>query len=166
MLVKLKNVRLNFGHLFEASVSPKFPNNDPKYGGTFLMDKSTKHGKDAVKLLAKVRDEVLGENVVKADKMLITDGDEPGQHEANAGLFIVKAANKNRPVVVDAEGNGSVAADGLFYDGCYVNVALDVYYYADMKGVFATLLGVQFASDGDTLGVRRYTADEMFGNEG
>lgn len=159
MLVKLKNVRINFASLFEPTVSPKFPKNDPKYQVTLLLDK--KADKDKISALAKACEEVLPNNA-RVDKHPLVDGDAPGQHELNAGLFTVRAGSKRRPVVVNSDGAALSDSDGVIYDGCYCNIALDVYYYADMKGVFVTLLGVQFAKDGEPLGRRVYSPDEMF----
>lgn len=161
-LVKLKNVRVNFANVFEPTVSPKFPKNDPKYSIMLMLEKGTKQGRAHIAALTTARDAVLNGKTVADDKALLIDGDQPGQHEANAGLFTVKASNKQRPVVVDQQMAPLVAGDGVIYDGCYCNVTLDVYYFADMKGVFATLLGVQFAGDGEPLGRPRYTAEQMF----
>ena len=158
MLVKLKNVRINFAALFEPTVSPKFPKNDPKFQITLLLDKK----KDAEKIstVAKALDEVAAGK--RLDKHPLVDGDGEGQHEANAGLYTVKATSKRRPVVVGKDGEALTAEDGVIYDGCYCDVALDVYYYADMKGAFATLLGVKFVKDGEPLGRRVYSTEDMF----
>lgn len=159
-LVKLKNVRINFASLFEPYTSPKFPKNDPKYQVTLLLSKTNKADCASISALAKACDEQAGGK--RVDKHPLVDGDAAGQHELNAGLYVVRASNKRRPVVVGKEGEALTEADGVIYDGCYCNVALDVYYYADMKGVFITLLGVQFAKDGEPLGRRTYTPEDMF----
>lgn len=159
-LVKLKNVRINFASVFEPFVSAKFPNNEPKYQITLLLDKEIKSDRDMVASLAKACDEAAGG--AKVLKHPLIDGDEPGQHENNAGYYLVRPSNKRRPVVVGKDGEALTEADNVIYDGCYCNVALDVYYYPKMKGVFATLLGVQFAGDGEPLGRRGYTPEDMF----
>ena len=68
----------------------------------------------------------------------------------------MKARTKKRPTVLHSKKNGSenlVKEDGIIYSGCYVNALIDDSFYCYTNysgGVSASLLGVQFAGDGES----------------
>lgn len=165
MIFKFRDVRQNFGRLFEAERNPKFPKNDPKFSVTLMLDKTNpEHAKMAKDFMAVVDEVAAGRPF---DNEAVIDGDAPGSHEANAGLYLVRAsaAEDRRPHTVGKDKRPVVKADGVFYDGCRINATVDVYYSKQYKKVCAELLGVQFHADAESLGRRELGVDEMFDDD-
>jgi hypothetical protein len=91
-------------------------------------------------------------------------------YDGYTGLWYVTAKNKTRPTVRDRNPTVLLTEeDGRPYSGCYVNGIIDVYGMSDpkRKGVFATLMGVQFVRDGDAFsGSGRVAGDDEFADLG
>jgi len=88
-------------------------------------------------------------------KLCFKDGDESDRPEQQ-GHWTLKAKTKKRPTVIHNKANGSenlVIADGVIYSGCYVNALIDASFYCYTKygkGISASLLGIQYAGEGES----------------
>lgn len=170
MQVFLNNVRISFPDLFVPKALEQ--GQTPKYGADFIITDDTqvlavkadgtKVKTTMDKVLEAVANEAWDENGAKMLKALepskkcYRDGDTKmnrgGEiYDGYEGTHYVAAKNKARPTVIDRDRTPLTEDDGKPYSGCYVNVKIDVYAMTDMKrkGVFASLLGVQFVKDGD-----------------
>jgi hypothetical protein len=167
--VILKNVRLTFPQLFE----PKQVNGqgEAKYSAAFLFPRShacvaalqaailaaaTEQWKDkAPAMLAQLK---------AADKICVHDGDAKSDYAGYAGNLFLNASKNVRPLVLDRDRTPLTAADGKPYSGCYVNAMVDIWAQDNKFGkrVNASLMGVQFLTDGERLaGGVTATADDF-----
>lgn len=192
-LVQIKKARGTWMHLFKpqtGKVDAKTGNvGDSKYNGNFIIDADSQAAKDIRAAMEEVAVAQWGDNGVKimdklgGDKRCLRDGDDMLDKEGNnrpefEGKLYVVASNKTQPGIFhkfkDPETGKARALttdDGTIYGGCYVNVQLDIYAMdkpADgIKGVFATLRGVQFSADGERLsGNSTSSADEFDAEDG
>jgi len=169
--VTINGARGTFLHLYEKQKALDEDGHD-KYSGNFIIP--TDH--PAVPLIKAAMIEAAtgkwGENGVKvmaafeSRQKCLRNGDLCVDKQGNtrngfAGNFYVVASNQNLVGLysnLKDPGTGKARAltvdDDTLYDGCYVNVLIDVYAIdrPKVKGVFAELRGVQFAGDGDRLG--------------
>lgn len=184
----LKNVRLSYPDIWKPG-KPMNPGDTPKYGAQFIFDPDGDAAAVAKAALTASAQEVFGENwqrvvgamektkkcLRKGDDNLTKDGAIRDGYEGQ--LYLV-ARNKAKPLVI----GGKKGSDGQFpvlteeggkpYGGCYVNVKVDI---KAMKGreqipnqIYATLLTIQFVSDGEAFGAAPGTAegfDEVEGAE-
>ena len=88
---------------------------------------------------------------------------------AYAGMKVVNASNKNRPVIVDTDGRTPLAAeDNKPYSGCYAKVVVRFYGTENGgRGLFAGFEAIQFLKDGEPLsgGGTRVRAEDVFTDE-
>jgi len=156
MLVKLKNVRLAFPQLWEATTVNG--EGKPAFSAAFLFAKThpaykeVEAGIDAV-AKEKWKDKapaVLKELRAK-DRTCLHDGDLKSEYDGYAGNFSISSRNEKRPLVIDADKSVLTVADGRPYGGCYVNANVDIWPQDNAYGkrVNATLVGVQFYKDGE-----------------
>lgn len=159
MKVKLTNVRLSFPDLFEAvQYQGQGPHN---YRASFLFgaDHPAKAAVDAaIKAVAadKWKDkagQVLAGIFGNANKCCLVDGNTKA-YDGYAGNWCLSATrpqDKGRPLVIDGAKSPLVAEDGKPYAGCFVNASVEFWAQDNSfgKAVRCTLLGVQFARDGD-----------------
>ncbi|PHM33300.1 DUF2815 family protein [Xenorhabdus innexi] len=157
MKISLKNVRLAFPELFEATqVNGQ---GDFKYRSNFLIPKERKElvaeieaailkvatdkwGAKAAGILKTIR----GNNM----RFNFRDGDDKPDYDGYAGHMYISASNKARPLVIDRDRTPLTAQDGRPYSGCYVNATISIFAYDNNgKGISASLGGVQFFRDGD-----------------
>lgn len=180
MQLKLKNVRLSFPELQEAT---QFNGKGPfKYRAAFIVDpKSPEHKmvNDAITAVIKekwpTKAAVLGPDI-RADKKRCgyQNGDKK-DYDGYAGNWIIgssrDAKRDGRPKVLDAnkahvfkdDGTYHPGMEGKLYSGCYVNAILDVYAYDnEEKGVAFGLAGVQFYRDGDAFSGGKRVSDDDF----
>jgi hypothetical protein len=157
MQLKLRNVRLAFPALFEAKTVNG--EGDPAFSACFLLDPADPQVKAIHTAIDQTATEKWGAKAPamlvqarKADKVCLHDGDLKATYEGFPGMLFVSARNRVRPTVLDADKSPLVAADGKPYAGCYVNAVLDLWAQDNNYGkrVNATLMGVQFARDGDS----------------
>lgn len=157
MQLKLRNVRLAFPALFEAKTVNG--EGDPAFSACFLLDPADPQVKAIHTAIDQTATEKWGAKAPamlvqarKADKVCLHDGDLKATYEGFSGMLFVSARNRVRPTVLDADKSPLVAADGKPYAGCYVNAVLDLWAQDNNYGkrVNATLMGVQFARDGDS----------------
>ena len=149
MSIKLNNVRLSFPSLFQKA---QFNGEETKYEATFLLDK-VKHAAVIKEIEAAIQQKVASElkgAKVPADKLCLRDGDEV-EYDGYSGHMTLKASTKKRPLVLNKDKSPLTEADGVVYSGCYVNAIIDLWGQNNSYGkrINATLLGVQFAADGE-----------------
>ena len=109
------------------------------------------------------------------DKLPLRDGDLKAKFEGFAGNHVLSAncaggeteALAKRPKVFDAQARELPADTGIVYSGCYVNALVE--FYGDSRygeAVNCSLLGVQFAKDGDAFAGSVAHADDFEATEG
>lgn len=149
MSIKLNNVRLSFPSLFQKA---QFDGTETKYEATFLLDK-VKHATTIKQIeeaiAAKIASDLKGAKV-PANKLCLRDGDEV-EYDGYGGHMTLKASTKKRPLVLNKDKSPVTEADGVVYSGCYVNAIVEFWAQNNQFGkrINATLLGVQFAADGE-----------------
>lgn len=173
--VLLKNVRLSFPDLFQPGNPPAGSVGTPKFGGQFIFSPSSDAYKVAAAEVLKVATEKFGKNAqailseLSSDKKCLRKGDanrdKAGEvRNGYEGNFYITARNKTRPLVIDRDKSPLTEADGKPYGGCYVNVTIDIYAHDKPglgKRIDATLLAVQFVSDGDSFGGSKGSVDDF-----
>ena len=156
MKIKLANVRLAFPALFEA----KTVNGEgkPAFSATLLIEASDKQIAMINAAIETVASEKWGAKAAamlttmrKADKVALHDGDTKAQYSGFEGCMFISARNPIRPLVINSDKTPLTAQDGKPYAGCYVNASVELWAQDNSYGkrVNATLMGVQFARDGD-----------------
>lgn len=187
-IVILKNVRLSYPDLHKPG-KPLNPTDTPKYGGQFIFAPDSEAAAAAKNALSQAAQDVFGANwqaivgAMEKSKKCLRKGDENltrdgAVRDGYAGNLYLVARNKVKPLIIgplkDASGNFPVLTEesGKPYGGCFVNVKVEV---KAMKAkeqipnqVYATLLTVQFAGDGESFGAAPGTAegfDEVAGAE-
>jgi hypothetical protein len=163
MSIKLNNVRLSFPSLFQKA---QFDGAETKYEATFLLDK-VKHASVIKEIDAAIKSKIIADLKgarVPAEKLCLRDGDET-EYEGYAGHMTLKASTKKRPLVLNKDKSPLTEEDGVVYSGCYVNAIIDLWTQNNNYGkrINATLLGVQFAGDGEAFssGGSTATADDF-----
>lgn len=186
--VILKNVRLSYPDLHK----PGKPLNDgdtPKYGAQFIFDQDSSAAIEAKNALTAAAKETFGENwqaivsAMEKSKKCLRKGDDNltkdgAVRDGYGGKLYLVARNKAKPLLIggrkDANGQFPVLTEesGKPYGGCFVNVKVDI---KAMKAkdripnqIYASLLTVQFVSDGEAFGAAPGTSegfDEVEGAE-
>lgn len=188
-IVILKNVRLSYPDLWKPGKAPPSakPGEQGKYGGQFIMDPDSEAAKAAQEALIASAKETFGANwqaivaemdkskkcVRRGDSNLTKDG---AVRDGYAGKLYVVARNKAKPLIIGpkkgADGQFPVLTEegGKPYGGCYVNVKVDIKAMKAFETVpnqiYATLLTVQFVSDGEAFGAAPGTAEGFDDVEG
>ncbi len=185
-VVILKNVRLSYPDLWK----PGKPMNDgdtPKYGAQFIFDKDSEAAAAAKAALTQAAQETFGANwqaivgAMEKSKKCVRNGNDNLTKEGSirdgyADKLYLVARNKSKPLVIGPrrgpDGQFPVLTEdgGKPYGGCYVNVKVDI---KAMKAkdripnqIYATLLTVQFVSDGEAFGAAPGTAEGFDDVEG
>lgn len=162
-MIVVKNVRLSYPSLWKPS---GVEGSEPKYNATFLIEKDSDAAKQIEAEIERVAAEAFGkssEAILKkqdsGDRRLLKDGDtkltkEGDPADGYPGHYYLKAANKQKPKVVNRDRSELGEADGKPYGGCYVNVQLDFWPQNNKFGKFVNvkLLAVQFWEDGASFG--------------
>lgn len=159
MKITLKNVRLSFPDLFEAT---QFQGAGPSnFGASFLIDPTSptiEIIEGAIKSVAAEKWAAKAPAVLKSlegnsQKSCFYSGDSKTYdgYEGNMVLSAKRAEDKGRPMVVDKDNTPLVAQDGKPYAGCTVNASVELWAQDNQygKGIRATLRAVQFVKDGD-----------------
>ncbi len=98
------------------------------------------------------------------DVGLLHDGNTQ-RSDGFADMLFISARADQRPSTFNRDRSQITAEDGIIYSGCYVNLKIDVWAQDNQYGkrINATLLGVQFVSDGDSFaaGAPPATADDF-----
>jgi hypothetical protein len=155
-IVKIKGARLAFPQLFEAKSFDG--EGEGAYSGSFIIAKDNPAIKEIEEVMVKLATEKWGTKAaaelktLKAQgKVALRDGDDKADYDGFPGNMYISARNKSRPLVIDRDKTPLTKADGRPYGGCIVNVNIDLWVQANNFGkrINATLVGVQFAGDGD-----------------
>lgn len=156
--VNLANVRITFPHLFEPKAAEA--GQKAKYSASFLMAKDHPGVAQIKEAIVKAANEKWGakaEGILKelfaANKLCLHDGDGKASYAGYAGNLFVNASNDARPLVIDGSKAPLTQADGKPYSGSYVNAKISIWAQDNKYGkrVNASLMGVQFARDGERL---------------
>lgn len=167
----LKNVRLAFPNVFEASsVNGE---GDPRFGATFIIEGDDPQLAALNKVIEAVAKEKWG---AKADvnlkalrgagKVALRNGDEKANYDGFEGNWFIAASSKAnaRPTVVDGQRQPLTERDGKIYAGCYVNASIEIWAQDNAYGkrINATLRGIQFVRDGEAFGGGRPAQADEF----
>jgi len=150
MKIALKNVRLSFPSLFQKA---QFNGIDGKYEATFLLHKKD-HAKEIAEIEAGIKAMIAKDlKGVKlgSDKLCLRDGDDV-EYQGYSDHMSFKASTKKRPLVIAKDKSPLTEDDGVIYGGCYVNGSVELWAQNNEYGkrINGTLLGVQFARDGES----------------
>lgn len=158
--VKLVDVRLSFPDLFEAV---QFDGKGPfNYGASFLIEPGSANDKAVQAALVKAANDkwaakgpaILSAAKANPQKICYISGDLK-EYDGYAGMMALSAKrgqDKGRPGVYDRDPRRVLSVeDGKPYAGCYVNATVEFWAQDNSfgKAVRCTLIGVQFARDGD-----------------
>lgn len=179
----LKNVRLAFPNVFSprAMKDEKTGETRKRHDATFIFSPEHEAFTAVQQAIIKVAKQKWGDDkglayakaLLQRDQTCLHNGDLKAlKYDGFAGNWYVSASNKTRPAVVHcvkdpATGKAKVLteADGVIYAGCYVNAIIEVYPFEGREGkkdgIYATLLGIQFAGDGDAFGGRTASPDDF-----
>ncbi len=164
--IQLQKVRLAFPQLFQAKA---INNGSARYSAALIIDPKSQASKDIrAQMLAAAKGKFgddKGEAVLakltkenrvcyRTEERANKEGDV---YEGFQGMHSLNAANKVRPLVIDADKSPLTAEDGRPYAGCYVNAIVEIWAQNNPdptigRRLNCTLLGVQFAGDGDAFG--------------
>lgn len=174
--VYLKGVILSYPHLHERQKANEEA--EPKFSASFLIDPSTKVGKQNIKKIeaamkaARDAKNVKASVKIKDTRLCYLDGNDNTDDEGNvkAGyedMMYIKASNKD-PVRLLTRKKGEVDPEkSPFYGGCEVEAMLGLYYTTKGggPGLFASLDGVRFWDDGTPFGKPPIDDDEWDDDE-
>jgi len=161
--IMLKNVRLSFNSIFEASDFEGDQNF--AYNAKVLIEKGSEAEKQIKKALLETANDAFGGKGTEIIKKVQADPAQfclqPSSQDENMMVLATKRKQKaGRPMVVDIDRSPLTHDDGKPYPGCYVNLLCRPWAMAS-KGkhwIRCGLEGVQFVKDGEAFG-QRVTAD-------
>ena len=169
--ILLKNVRLAFPNLFEATTVAG--EGKPRYSATLVMTPDhpqlveIQQAQQAVaqaKWGAKAA--AIAKGLEKQDKLALHDGDTKVKYDGFAGNFFISAAAQENaaPTVVDSDKSPLSARSGRPYAGCFVNASIELWAQDNNYGqrVNAQLRGIQFYRDGDSFSAGRPADSDEF----
>ena len=173
MKLILKNVRLSFPDLFTAV---QYEGTGPfSYRCSLLVPANSKQKKEidaAILAVAKEAFQDKAESVIskaRAGKtgVCFNDGNarEYDGYADHWYLTATKAQDKGRPDIRDRDGKTPLTAeDGRPYAGCFCNAIVDLWAQNNKFGqtVRCTLVGIQFAKDGEAFSGGAVIADGDF----
>lgn len=153
--IRLNNVRLSFPHLFTPQPNREDATKPAKFNAVFLLDEET-HS-ETIEYLQGIGQDLakdLGMKKLPDSKSFLKPGEEKDEIEGFEGCYFVTASNTRRPLCLSADKEPLTEADGVLYPGCYVNAVIQVWPQDNKWGkrVNASLEGVQFYQDGESLG--------------
>lgn len=169
ILVKLRNCRLSFPVLYTPKADDK---GKLKYSAAFLFDKNSDAGrKNIAEIKAAIQLHIKNKNKgtqLPSGKVCLREGTEKEFDGYGEGVMFVSASTKNRPMVVNLQGNDIGETDAKApYAGCYVNANIDIWFQDSKeygKRVNASLRSVQFLRDGEPFGAAAKDAKQEFGD--
>lgn len=171
MKFTLKNVRLSFPNLFVATTMGTDAKEKPAFNAAFLIDPTDPQVAELNKAMDAAGREKWGDKAAAtlkalraADKVCLRSGDLKAQYQGYEGMLYVSARSAARPTVLNSDKTPLTEQDGKPYSGCYVNAVLDIYAQDNSFGkrINASLMGVQFARDGDAFSGGRPASTDDF----
>lgn len=163
----LENVRLMFPNLWEA----KAVNNqgEAKFSASFVFPPTHPAVATLVAGMKRAAEDQwpgkgMYEQVKAQDRLALHDGITKQQYAGYEGMLFLNASNKLRPVIVAGDKTPLVAQDGKPYSGCYVNAIIELWAQDNQYGkrINASLMGVQFARDGERLSGGAVASEDDF----
>jgi hypothetical protein len=172
--IMLRDVRISFPDIFEATVVGDDPKAKPRFGAGLLMSPDhpqVQEIKDKMMAVAldKWKDKGKAQYLAleKTNKLALHDGDTK-TYDGYAGNLFVQAASAEdkRPTVLNKDRTPLTAKDGVIYAGCYVNASIDLWAQDNGFGkrINAQLRGIQFLRDGDSFSAGRPADADEFDN--
>jgi hypothetical protein len=167
--VRLRNCRLSFPVLFTPKADEK---GKLKYSAAFLFEKNSDAGRKNIQAIKDaIQQHIKNKNKgtqLPSGKICLREGSEKDFDGYGENVMFTSASTKNRPLVVDLQGNDIAETDAKApYAGCYVNANIDVWFQNDKdygKRVNASLRSVQFLRDGEPFGSAAKDAKQEFGD--
>lgn len=148
--------------LFIASTKSDDPSATPKYGCVVLIAKDDPQLatiKAAITEAAKAKWGAKADQTLKAIQAVGRGGLSDGDLKTWSGFeghWYISPKNVARPLLINHDKTPLTREDGVLYSGAICNFKLEVYAYdnpkAGAKGIAWSLLGVQFAKDGQRYG--------------
>jgi len=141
-----------------------------KYSASFIIDPSTKDGKDNIKRIETVAKRCAtakwGKKIPKSVKFPLNDGDQ-SDNVNYEGMKYFSARDKFQPLVVDRGLNVINAGDpeeSIFTHGCRVNVVVTLWCQQNNYGskTNANLKKIQWVGKGETLKGANQSVDGDF----
>jgi hypothetical protein len=177
-VIKLRNVRLSFPNLHEASSPKNMPDAKKSFGASFLLDpKNATHVaiiKEVQAEIARLRKEAWGGPHPKEEKLICFGkgdtriNDDGAVYNGYEGMYFVTArsAEDKRPLIIDRQKNvvsDPKAINQMLYGGCFVNANVNFWIQdnAAGKAVRCGLQAVQFWADGEAFGGGRASVDDF-----
>lgn len=158
MKVRLDNVRLAFPKLF---VAESFNGQgDPKFSATLLFAPGSPAEAKVKQAMTEAAKGKWGDKAADmfkqlkaAGKICLQDGNAKSNLAGYEGMMYVNASNEIKPKVIDGAKRPLSIEDGKPYSGCYVNAVIEVWAQQNSYGkrINASLLGIQFAGEGERL---------------
>ena len=160
--IKMQAVRICWPNLFSTAL---FGGEDTgKYDSTFILDKKD-HAetiKEIEQAIALITKEKWKGKSLSEDRICLKDGDDTDREEYQ-NAYTIKAATKQKPLVIDRDKRPLSEDDNVIYAGCYVNAIVTLWAQNNQFGkrINASLEGVQFVRDGEPLGGGGVDVDEF-----
>ena len=171
--VLLRNVRLSYVR-FDKAVS-RNPGQEKNYSCTILVPKTDLAQKQAIdsaiEAAIAIGREKFGNAVPARPKTVVWDGDgytqsgkEFGPEAKGHWVFTASLAESRGPVQVVDLSRNPILSQSEIYSGMYANVLVNFFFYKNESvGVGAGLGPVQKVADGEPLGGKLPSADDVFG---
>jgi hypothetical protein len=177
--IKVGNVKLAFHALHEKKLGYQQKEGEPKYFVQVILDKD-EHKKEIEQIKLAI-DQIVTEKfngkLPFQTYVCLRDGDDENKPYL-ANKHILKASTKIEIPRLDEKQNYlGVDADrpdllvrpheilAKFYEGCFVNIIFDVYYFSSKKHgsrmILSELKGVQFKAEGEAFRSRPIGASEF-----
>lgn len=168
----LKNVRLAFD---KALFTPELAKGakEAKYSCNFIIDPKSDTWKQVLAHVDAIAEAKWGKRAKETlDDLIVKErvcySDKPKKSKETRevysgfeGMCWVAASNVKRPAIVDRDKTPLAKEDGKPYGGCFVNADVDIWAQDNQYGqrINCSLIGVQFAKDGEAFGGRSGSAD-------
>ena len=169
MKVMIPLARLSFPDLFDAVQYQG--QGDANYRAQFLVEPGSEGDKAIRAAIQQVATEkwkakapqILASIENNSQKNAYVSGDTKA-YDGYAGMMALSASRKEdagRPSTLKRDGTPAVAADGVFYSGCYVMASVEFWAQDNNygKAIRCTLRGVKFVKDGQSFGATTTAAD-------
>ena len=170
MRLVIRDARAAFLDVHKARA---FQDQEPSFGGKFIIEKGGDEHKKALKVIKEVAeekwkdkaDEIL-KSLFSKGKVCLHKGEENAEYDGfDDTVVFINARNSVKPKVKDKDPTKDLQEkDGKPYSGCYVLVILEVWAQDNQYGkrINAKLMGVQFMRDGDAFSGAAPVGDDEF----
>lgn len=173
--VQLKDVRIGHPNVFTARGFGKTNSGEKAFSAQFYIDEAASLGKRNIALcedaIEAAKEKEFGEDKkkwpkIKRDNMPVFFGSDLDEDECKPeweGMFVVRARNKKRPLVLDRDKTELDESDGRPYGGCFVDAIVRFWAqtYEGIPRVNCQLEAVRFRRDGEAFGAAPIDPDEF-----